>query len=78
MGMLSLVALADQDVVSFFHDHGLDLIDPTWEYARAFLGAGEHLHAVDPMDYEATWSLDGETLSVRIDEDGSIVEVRRD
>lgn len=74
-GILALVGLTDRRVRQFFHDHDRDLVDPSWDSAQAFLGAEERLRSADPVDYEATWTIDGDALSMRVDGEGRLVDV---
>jgi hypothetical protein len=36
------------------------------------------VHATDPIDYEAAWTLGGETLRVRIEAPGTVESVERE
>lgn len=77
-GTLALLGLADPRVRQYFHDHGHDPFDPGWEGALAFFSVYEQVHSTDPVDFEAIWNLEGETLSIRVDGDGHITDVTRD
>jgi hypothetical protein len=77
-GLLALAALADPRLRRAFHDHGFDPLEPTWRFALAWLGATETVHDTHPVDYEAAWTLDDETVSVRLDGDGAVTDLRRD
>lgn len=77
-GALSLLGLADPRVRRYFNDHGHDPFDPGWEGAVDYFSVFERVHSTDPVDYEAIWNLDGETLSVRVDGDATVTDVTRD
>jgi len=77
-GVLALVGLSDPRIVSFFADHGIDPLDPSWAFATAFLGVEERVRGTDPLDYEAAWTLGDETLRVRFDADGEISALTRE
>ncbi len=76
-GVLALVGFADARVRDCFQDHGHELLVIDWATAVAFLDADERVRAVDPVDYEAAWTLNGETLRVAIDGDGRITDLQR-
>jgi hypothetical protein len=76
--VLGLVALSEPRLLTAFHDHGHDLFDPTWNFATTILNADEHVHATDPVEYEARWHLDDETLTVRIDGEGTVTSLDRE
>ncbi len=73
---LTIIALLDPTVLGFFHRHGYDLLQPSFEDGGALISCSETVHSVDPLRYEATWSFDGEELTIRIDDalDVSVVK----
>lgn len=74
---LSVIARLDATAVAYFDDHGYDLLDPGFEDATVLIACDERLHSTDPLDYEANWTLDGETLRVRCDDRFHVTESTR-
>ncbi|WP_331234158.1 winged helix-turn-helix domain-containing protein [Natronorarus salvus] len=73
---LTIVALLDSQVLGFFDRHGYDLLRPSFEDGGALISSSETVLSEDPLAYEATWTFDGDELTVRID-DALDVEVVR-
>lgn len=74
---LALSAVTDPTVVAFFIDHGIDLLDPTWESARRLLQGEERVHSTDPLEATVVWTADGESLRIRVGADGEVLDVDR-
>lgn len=74
---LTIVAVGNVTVRSFFADHGRDLVSPAYETALLLATPEETVRATDPLEYEIAWSLGGETLTVTLDDGPAVVEVTR-
>ncbi len=74
---LTIMAVGDVAVRSFFADHGRDLVSPEYETALLLATPEETVRATDPLEYEIAWSLGGETLTVTLDDGPAVVEVTR-
>lgn len=74
---LALSAVTDPMVVAFFIDHGIDLLDPTWESARRLLQGEERVHSTDPLEAAVVWTVDGESLRMRVGANGEVLDVDR-
>lgn len=74
---VSILAVGDPTLRSFFADHGYDLVAPGYEAAIGLATPEESLRETDPLDYELAWTLDGETLRIRMNEEPAVVEAER-
>lgn len=70
----SVLLLADLDVMAFMLDHGIDPLVP-----RAFHHSSleEELISTDPFEARFTFSADGDTLSLTVNDDLSVVDVTK-
>jgi hypothetical protein len=75
---LALSAVTDPTAVAFFDDHGVDLLDPTWETARHLLQGEERVHSTEPLEAEVVWTEDGESLHMRVGAVGEVLETTSD
>ena len=72
---VTLTALAHPAVVSFFHDHGVDLRErPIWNVGPEW---GERVVSADPLAVRVSATLDGETLALYVGRDLSVVHADR-
>ncbi len=66
--------LANTDVMSFLIEHGIDPIAPEAVHLSSF---DETILSTDPFEARFAFSLDGDTLTVNVDDDLSVAEVTR-
>ncbi|MFC5971174.1 ArsR family transcriptional regulator [Halomarina salina] len=72
---VTLAVLDHPAVVSFYHDHGVDLRDrPIWNVGEEW---AERVLSDDPWCVRVATTLDAETLSVLVGADGTVVETDR-
>jgi hypothetical protein len=72
---VTLTTLAHPAVVSFFHDHGVDLRErPIWNVGPEW---GERVVSTDPLAVRVSATLDGETLAVYLGGDLTVVHTDR-
>lgn len=72
---VTLAVLEHPAVVSFFHDHGVDVRDrPIWNVGPEW---GERLLSSEPFCVLVTCRLEGVVLEVYVNRDLSVVETRR-
>lgn len=76
-GLLAAATWTDPTVLSFFDDHGYDLGNLDKDAVRVAPTFEETVRSVEPLDYEMRWTLDGETLAVRIDDDLEVIDTTR-
>lgn len=77
-GLLALLVLVDPVFHAYFSERGFDFLNPTWREVVAALNMDERVHQVDPLEYEAIWVVDGETLSMHVDGEREAVDLARD
>jgi DNA-binding transcriptional ArsR family regulator len=69
-----MVLLGEPDLMTFVADHGLnttaDGIEWGWDY-------GEEVRSIDPFEVRFTFTIDGDSITLTVDEDLSVVEVTR-
>lgn len=69
-------AMVHPEVIGFFHDHGLDAVGGlTLDVYNAMLTAAETVRSVDPLRLEEAVELDGDELTVIVDDELSVVDV---
>ncbi|MFD1512944.1 DUF7351 domain-containing protein [Halomarina rubra] len=72
---VTLAVLDHPAVVSFYHDHGVDLRDrPIWNVGEEW---AERVLSDDPWCVRVATELDAEALSVLVGADGTVVETER-
>lgn len=72
---VTLATLSSPAVVSFFHDHDVDLRErPIWNVGSEW---GEWVVSADPLAVRVSATLDGETLSLYVGRDLSVVHTDR-
>jgi Zn ribbon nucleic-acid-binding protein len=72
---VTLTALSHPAVVSFFHDHGVDLRErPIWNVGPEW---GERVVSTDPVAVRVSATLDGETLALYVGRDLTVVHTER-
>lgn len=72
---VTLAVLDHPAVVSFYHDHGVDLRErPIWNVGEEW---AERVLSDDPWCVRVATELDAETLSVLVGADGTVVETER-
>ena len=72
---VTLTTLSHPAVVSFFHDHGVDLRErPIWNVGPEW---GERVVSTDPVAVRVSATLDGETLALYIGRDLTVVHTER-
>ena len=72
---VTLTTLAHPAVVSFFHDHGVDLRDrPIWNVGPEW---HERVVSVDPLAVRVSATLDGETFALYVGRDLTVVHADR-
>ena len=73
--------VADTDLLAFLTDHGLNPIAPSGEAIhrvdRMHMNYDEEVRSVDPFDARFTFTLDGESLTLTVDDDLSVVDATR-
>ena len=67
--------LGTTEVMAFLLDHGVDPIRPESFHLREY---EETVLSVDPFEARFTFTADNETLTLTVDDDLSVVEVKRD
>jgi hypothetical protein len=80
-GPFVLALVADPHLLSFLIDHGLDPIAPSregiGEIDRIHMNYTEEVRSVDPFDARFTFTANGETLTLTVDDDLSVVDATR-
>lgn len=79
-GGSAVLALATQtDLLAFLTDHGLNPLAPDaiGRLNETYQSYEEELLAVDPLDARLTFTADGDSLTLRVDEDLAVVEATR-
>lgn len=73
-------ALVDTTALqSFLTDHGVNLVSPDYErYASVIMDYEETIHDADPFDAAFTFTIDGDAITLRVDDDLDVVDVTRD
>jgi hypothetical protein len=72
---VTLTTLSHPAVVSFFHDHGVDLRErPIWNVGPEWR---ERVVSIDPLAVRVSATLDGETLALYVGRDLSVVHTDR-
>jgi len=81
-GPFVLGLVANTDLLSFLLDHDLDPIAPSgdgiYEVDRIHMGYEEEVVSTDPFEARFTFGADGETLTLTVDDDLSVVDARRE
>jgi len=76
-GVVSMVLFDHPAVVSFFHDHGVDLhATPVWEFDWWYDTPGTVANE-DPLRVDATIAFDGAELALTLDENLDVVAYER-
>jgi hypothetical protein len=79
-GGSAVLALATQtDLLAFLTDHGLNPLAPDaiGRLNETYQSYEEELLAVDPLDARLSFTADGDSLTLRVDEDLAVVEATR-
>lgn len=76
-GAAVLGIAADTELLAFLTSHGLNPVLPTAEFYRTMLGYDEEIVSTNPVEARFTWSVDGDSITVTIDERPSVVKVER-
>jgi hypothetical protein len=72
---VTLATLSHPAVVSFFHDHGVDLDErPIWNVGPEW---AERVVSTDPLAVRVSATLDGETLALYLGRDLTVVHTDR-
>lgn len=75
-GVFSLALLGSTEMLDFLTTHGINPVAPTSERFNAvFMDYEETVHSLDPPEASFTFTADGDTLTLTIDDAGEIVEV---
>lgn len=75
---LGTALLLDPEVVSFCHEHGVDVFaTPLWELAFAATDRGVAVQSTDPWAVSLTVEFDGDALTLHVDGDLNVVERTR-
>lgn len=75
--VLSTATWGHPDVNAFFRDHGHDSLWPDFETLSVVGLFDETVRSREPLDYEMRWTLDGESMRVRVNGDLEVLEVER-
>jgi hypothetical protein len=78
-GALVLALTAQSDLLSFLVEHGINPVSPTQQasYYAAVMDYEEEVHSVDPFEASLTFSLDGDELTLTVDDDLAVVGTKR-
>ncbi|MEZ3162452.1 helix-turn-helix domain-containing protein [Halorubrum sp. RMP-47] len=76
-GAAALGLLSAPELLAFMLDHGLDPFSPrsVLRHDRVLNEYDERILSMNPLRVELTFSADGDTLSLRVDEHGDVVDV---
>jgi hypothetical protein len=80
-GGSAVLALATEtELLAFLTDHGLNPLAPDaiGRLNETYQSYDEELHTTDPLDARFTFTADGDSLTLRVDGDLSVVEATRD
>lgn len=77
-GSLVNAFIANTDLIAFLTAHGYNPITPTADYARMMRDHEEELLSTDPFQAQFTWTIDGDNISITVDEDVNVVAVERE
>ena len=77
-GMFQRFLLAEPELRSFWDSRGIDLFAPSPEDAHYFVGYDEEVLSVDPFKARFSFTADGDTLTLTVNDDLDIVDVVRD
>jgi hypothetical protein len=66
--------LGNIDLMRFLIDHGIDPIQPNAFHLTEF---DEEIHSVDPFEARFTFTADGESIALHVDDDLDVVDVTR-
>lgn len=76
VGPLPIALEADADVLQFVTAHGFNPVTPSEDEWGAMVQSWEEeVHSLDPVEVSVTWTLNGDSLSVTVDEDLQVVDV---
>ena len=64
-------------VVSFYHDHGVDLTEEWWNGLMQFSNRPATVLSDDPWRISVTFAVSGDELELVVDGDLNVVEERR-
>ena len=76
-GIAIVCLLATTELLSFLTEHGANPLDPETLAPGSLANYGEELRSLDPLRVELTFTVDGATLTMTVDEDVSLVDVTR-
>jgi hypothetical protein len=80
-GAFVLALLADTELLSFLTDHGINPVAPTAHSAPRFtevvMDYDEELVSVDPLEARFTFVVDGDALTLTVDDDLDVVATER-
>lgn len=68
---------ANTDLLAFQTSHGLNPVIPTTEFYGTMLDYNEEIVSTDPIEARFTWAVDGDSITVTIDEKPSVIHVER-
>lgn len=74
-GMAVVGLEANTDLLAFLTSHGLNPLAPTPDAYRVAVGYDEEILSTDPFEARFTWTVDGDTLALTVDDDLNVVEV---
>lgn len=78
-GALVLAVMAHSDLVAFLATHGLNPVSPASASAHdaALMEYEEDIHSVEPFEASLTFTIDGDALTLTVDDDHSVIDVTR-
>lgn len=68
---------ANTDLLAFQTSHGLNPVLPTTEFYDTMLDYDEEIASTDPFEARFTWTADGDSITLTIDEKPSVIDVER-
>lgn len=79
-GLISLYLIANPEFLKFLIDHGANPIAPSapMEFWGYFTPDEEVIVSSDPFEAQFTFTIEGDTLILTVDDDLSVVDVQRD
>lgn len=66
---------SDPQVVGWFHERGIRFTGPSWETMAYTIGGNDEVVSTDPLTVEVTVPVDGETVTMTLDEEMKVVKL---
>lgn len=76
-GAAVLGIAADTNLLGFQTSHGLNPVIPTTEFYREMLDYDEEIVSMNPLEARFTWTVNGDSITLTIDDEPSVVQVER-